>query len=173
MNIRPANIAEVDLVIGWRDERAAWLGRQGRDQWGSRGLARDGFSERVRASIQAGETWMLEKDWKPIATIAMDQWTDPGLWEASEADDALFLHRLISPLDSGGLDVAGPLVSHALLLAAQHHKRWLRLDAWSSNSKLHTFWVRQGFELVRTVPGPKSGTLFQRPVFDGLCGESR
>ena len=173
MNIRPADITEVALVVGWRDERAAWLGRQGRDQWGSGGLARDNFVERVKSSIQAGETWMLEKGQRPIATIAIDQWTDPGLWDTGQVDDALFLHRLISPIDSAGLDVAGPLVSHALLLAAQQHKRWLRLDAWTSNTKLHAFWVRQGFELVRTVPGPKSGTLFQRPVFDGLCGESR
>lgn len=173
MNVRPARPDELDLVVNWRDERAAWLGRQGRDQWGSGGLGRASFIARVKASISAGETWILEKSGQPAATIAIDQWSDPGLWSDAEMADALFLHRLISPLDSGGFDVAGPLVSHALLLAAQQHKRWLRLDAWTSNTKLHTFWVRQGFEKVRTVPGPKSGTLFQRPVFDGTCGDGR
>lgn len=171
MKIRNATASEVDLIAQWRAERAAWLARKGRDQWGNAGLRDNAFLERVTSSIKAGETWMLTKAGEPIGTIAIDQWSDPGLWSADEMSDALFLHRLISPLASSGHDVAGPLVSHALGLAAQQQKRFLRLDAWSTNTGLHQFWVRQGFEHLRTVPRVASGALFQRPVYGGGCLE--
>lgn len=171
MRIRNATASEVDLIAQWRAERAAWLSRKGRDQWGSAGLHDTAFLERVTSSIEDGDTWMLVKDGEPIATIAIDQWSDPGLWSSDELSDALFLHRLISPVSSGGQDVAGPLVSHALGLAAQQQKHWLRLDAWSTNTGLHQFWIRQGFEYLRTVPRVASGALFQRPVYGGGCLE--
>lgn len=172
MKIRNATTSEVDLIAQWRAERAAWLARKGRDQWGSAGLHDTAFLERVTSSIKAGETWMLTKAGEPVGTIAIDRWSDPGLWTADEMSNALFLHRLISPLSSSGHDVAGPLVSHALGLAAQQQIPWLRLDAWSSNTALHQFWVRQGFEYLRTVPGVSSGALFQRSVYGGGCLEA-
>lgn len=172
MKIRNATTSEVDLIAQWRAERAAWLARKGRDQWGSAGLHDTAFLERVTSSIEAGETWMLTKAGEPVGTIAIDRWSDPGLWTADEMSNALFLHRLISPLSSSGHDVAGPLVSHALGLAAQQQIPWLRLDAWSSNTALHQFWIRQGFEQLRTVPGVSSGALFQRVVYGGGCLES-
>ena len=172
MKIRNATIAEVPLIAEWRAERAAWLASKGRDQWGSAGLHDTAFLERVTSSIKAGETWMITKDSEPVGTIAIDQWSDPGLWSEDEMNDALFLHRLISPLSSSGHDIAGPLVNHALGLAAQQQKHWLRLDAWTTNGALHQFWVRQGFEYLRTVPDVSSGALFQRAVYGAGCLEA-
>ncbi|MEU9457155.1 hypothetical protein [Streptomyces sp. NPDC048277] len=172
MKIRRAAPAEVDLIAQWRAERAAWLARKGRDQWGSAGLRDQAFLDRVSSSIEAGETWMLTKDDEPIATIAIDQWSDPGLWSPSEMEDALFLHRLISPVSGAHHGTAGPLLSHALGLAAQQQKRYLRLDAWSTNTALHQFWIRHGFEHLRTVAGVPSGALFERPVYGGGCVEA-
>ena len=171
MKIRKATTSEVGLIAQWRAERAAWLSQRGRDQWGSAGLHDTAFLERVTSSIEDGETWMLVNDGEPIGTIAIDLWSDPGLWGPDELSDALFLHRLISPVSSGGQDVAGPLVSHALDLASQQQMHWLRLDAWSTNTGLHQFWVQQGFDYLRTVPRVASGALFQRPVYGDGCLE--
>lgn len=168
MKIRRALADEVDLIARWRAERAAWLARKGTDQWGSAGLRDQAFNDRVSASIEAGETWMLTKNDEPIATIAIDQWSDPGLWAPDEMTDALFLHRLISPV-TGAHGAAAPLVSHALGLAAQQQKRYLRLDAWTTNTALHQFWIRQGFEHLRTVASQPSGALFERAVYGGSC----
>lgn len=171
MKIRPGVAADVPLITEWRTERAVWLSHKGHDQWGSAGLANDSFADRVTSSVEAGETWMLEKAGEPIATIAIDQWSDADLWTDEELSDALFLHRLISPPSSPHRDVAGPLLSHALDLATEQQKPWLRLDAWTSNSGLHAFWVRQGFEYLRTVPDRPSGALFRRAVFGGPCNQ--
>lgn len=171
MKIRRAASVEVDLIAQWRAERAAWLARKGTDQWGSAGLRDQAFLDRVSASIEAGETWLLTKNDEPIATIAIDQWSDPGLWTSDEMTDALFLHRLIAPVTGAHHGTAGPLVSHALGLATQQQKRYLRLDAWSSNAALHQFWIRQGFTHLRTVAGKPSGALFERAVYGGGCVE--
>ncbi|MDQ4113735.1 MAG: hypothetical protein M3306_21950 [Actinomycetota bacterium] len=109
MKILNATTSEVALIAQWRAERAGWQSRKGRDQWGSAGLHDTAFLERVTSSIEDGDTWMLVKDGEPIATIAIDQWSDPGLWSSDELSDALFLHRLISPVSSGGQHVAAPL----------------------------------------------------------------
>lgn len=162
--IRPARPQDIDLIIGWRAERAQWLASLGQDQWGNAGLNADAFAARVAASIQAGETWISEKDGTPVGTIAVDNWTDPELWTPDEISTALFIHRLISPLSSAGLNVAGPLIDHAEGLAIQQSKAWLRLDAWTNNQFLHAFWIRQGFRHVRTYAQAASGALFERRV---------
>ncbi|MFD4525580.1 hypothetical protein ACFWP7_16970 [Streptomyces sp. NPDC058470] len=44
---------------------------------------------------------------------------------------------------------------------------WLRLDAWTANSRLHTYYVHLGFRDVRTVVAPEahgSGWVGQRPA---------
>lgn len=164
MKIRPAKPEDVATIVGWRMERSRWLAGQGSDQWGSAGLAADSFASRVRASVEEGETWIAEHGNEPVGTIAVDRWTDAGLWTDSEIADALFIHRLIAPLSSKGLDVGTALIDHAEDLAISAGRRWLRLDAWTSNRQLHNFWSSHGFRHVRTVPGTPSGALFQRPV---------
>lgn len=164
VQVRRAVPADAATIIEWRAERAAWLADRGLDQWGTAGLDPSAFAGRVAASIEAGETWILDRGHAPVATMAVDEHSDPSLWTDAETLDALFLHRVISPLASAGLHVAAPLLAHAHDLAAQRQRRWLRLDAWSTNTALHTFWEHRGFDHVRTVPAVASGALFQRRV---------
>jgi hypothetical protein len=39
---------------------------------------------------------------------------------------------------------------------------WLRLDAWTTNRRLHDYYRRRGFTHVRTVGSRVSGACFQR-----------
>ena len=57
--------------------------------------------------------------------------------------------------------------------AAAAGKRWLRLDAWASNTKLHDYYLGEQFKMVRLLQFPHrgSGALFQRPAGIELgCG---
>ena len=40
---------------------------------------------------------------------------------------------------------------------------WLRLDAWTTNPRLHAYHLDRGFRHVRTVESRVSGACFQRP----------
>jgi hypothetical protein len=50
-------------------------------------------------------------------------------------------------------------------LATAAGARWIRLDAWKDNRALHDYYLRSGFQHVRTVNFSHrgSGALFQRP----------
>lgn len=44
--------------------------------------------------------------------------------------------------------------------------RWVRVDVWTTNTKLHDYYRRQGFEYCRQcpIPGFPSAALFQKPA---------
>lgn len=48
--------------------------------------------------------------------------------------------------------------------AVEADKRWLRLDAWARNVKLHRYHESHGFKLVRLLQSEHrgSGALYQR-----------
>ncbi|MGH4014873.1 MAG: hypothetical protein ACRDSL_13335 [Pseudonocardiaceae bacterium] len=50
--------------------------------------------------------------------------------------------------------------------ATEAGKRWLRLDAWASNERLHKHYLDEGGELIRVLRFPHrgSGALSQRPA---------
>ncbi len=141
-----------------------WLAGLGSDQW-SIGLGEDGFAARVEASIDAGQTWVATGAHGVLTgTIAVDRWTNPGLWSAAELADAMIVHRMMTPLSAAGAGIGGALLRHADRLAVEAGYRWLRLDAWTTNRALHAFYERHGFRHIRTVTGhpSRSTALFER-----------
>ncbi|MEU1238593.1 GNAT family N-acetyltransferase, partial [Micromonospora aurantiaca] len=65
-----------------------------------------------------------------------------------------------------GHGVGAWMLNQAAQRAAHGGKKWLRLDAWKTNTRLHAYYRHHGFQQLRTVhvPGRGSGTLFQRPA---------
>jgi GNAT superfamily N-acetyltransferase len=56
------------------------------------------------------------------------------------------------------------LLDEAAREAARRGKRLLRLDAWTNNTRLHDYYRRQGFRVVRNAGDRGSGALFERAV---------
>ncbi|WP_340689206.1 hypothetical protein REH65_33380 (plasmid) [Saccharopolyspora sp. ID03-671] len=170
MKIRPARFDDVDEIVRLRREAAQWLASVGTDQWAGagRGIDTEEFARRVRQSISAGETWIAEGDQgEAFGTIAIDRYTNPGLWTEDELRDSLIIHRMIK--DRRAPDGVGDLLlDHADHVARSAGAKWLRLDAWTTNAALHRYYQSQGFEHVRTVEGhhTASAALFARPVLD-------
>lgn len=165
MYIRPGHDRDVDTILRWRRDAAAWLAAHGSDQWSDAGLSTNKFTDRVARSIAMGETWMaVNDDGTPVGTIALDQWSDPGLWSEEQLAESLVLHRMIIDRNSRGRGVGDALLDHAERTAAALGLAWLRLDAWSTNTELHGYYLRRGFDWVRTASGFASGALFQRRV---------
>ena len=170
MYIRPGHDRDVDTILRWRRDAAAWLAAHGSDQWSDAGLPAEKFADRVTRSIAMGETWMtVDDDGTPVGTIALDQWSDPGLWSEEQLAESLVLHRMIIDRNSTGRGVGEVLLNHAEQTAAALGLAWLRLDAWSTNTGLHEYYRRHGFEWVRTASGFASGALFQRRVGEHTC----
>jgi len=84
---------------------------------------------------------------------------------ADDRSGALYLSHLAVDRAFAGLGVGAWLLGEAAEEAARRGKRWLRLDAWRTNARLHAYYRRQGFRLVRISDGPGgSGALFERAV---------
>lgn len=71
---------------------------------------------------------------------------------------------MMVPLDYAGTGLGAELLDWAAGRAYDAGVLWLRLDAWTTNTSLHTYYEHLGFEHVRTVASRASGACFQRPA---------
>lgn len=173
MIIRPAQLSDVDVIMTWRREREAWLATRGEDQW-SIPLPRSA----VAATVSAGQTWLAWDGEDPAATITLTAYVDvdvDGLWKPDrdpealwypedDPADALYAAKMMLPLNRAGDGIGTELLDWAAGRAYDAGLTWLRLDAWTTNTRLHTYYRHQGFRHVRTIPTRVSGACFQRPT---------
>ncbi|WP_424858113.1 GNAT family N-acetyltransferase [Streptomyces sp. SAI-170] len=167
MRIIPAQPCDVDVLLAFRADAAAWLSQLGSDQW-----QRPYPVERLLASVEAGAVFMVKDGELTAATITLSPESEEGLWTAKElAEPSLFLAKLSVAHTHARQNLGGRLLDWAGDRAWRAGAEWLRLDAWTTNTALQTYYLRQGFEHVRTVlegtaisGGPRvSGWLAQRP----------
>lgn len=121
------------------------------------------------ASIRAGEVFLIKEavDTDAAATITLDQDADDRLWTPQEqADSARYVHKLTVDRKYAGTGLGARILDWAGDRAARSGAMWLRLDAWTTNTRLHAYYRSQNFEHVRTSPDPSvvSGWAAQRPA---------
>ena len=100
-----------------------------------------------------------------IGTVTVDDFADPRLWQpADEPGRAYYVHRLVLEDAARGSELRSAVLDWASEQAEAAGRKWLRLDAWSSNPGLHRYYLDHGFRHVRTVTGPDipSGVMFER-----------
>ncbi|MEV8206627.1 GNAT family N-acetyltransferase [Streptomyces sp. NPDC079189] len=150
----------------FREEAAAWLTRLGSDQW-----QRPYPADRLVATIEAGSVFMVMDGAATAATITLSPEAEEGLWTEPElAEPSSFVTKLTVARTYAGQSLGGRLLDWAGNRAYRDGTKWLRLDAWTTNEALQRYYLRQGFEHVRTVReggavngGPRvSGWLAQR-----------
>lgn len=170
MIIARAAMSDVDVIMAWRRERVTWLTGRGEDQW-SIPLPRSA----IAATVSAGQTWMVWDDHDPVATLTLTAYVDvDGLWKPDrdpealwypedDPADALYAAKMMAPLGRAGSGLGGEMLDWASGRAWDAGLTWLRLDAWTTNARLHAYYVGHGFRHVRTVESRVSGACFQRP----------
>ncbi|WP_206786650.1 GNAT family N-acetyltransferase [Amycolatopsis sp. MtRt-6] len=173
--LRAATEADIPALLAILDGASEWLGSQGTDQWaGSRWRA-----EELRPDLATGGLRVAEQ-LRPDLATGVSAAAEPALAEAGRSSPPLravpvatmTLGETASSLHLGhfavdrrfaGLGVGAWLIREAADEAARRGKRSLRLDAWTTNTRLHDYYRRQGFRLVR-ISGGTSGALFERAV---------
>lgn len=166
VSVRLARPEDAELVLRLRRESTEWLRSRGHDQWSSDDtLPWDKFEARVLAAIDAGTTFTAELDGEPVGTITVDTVVDPGLWTGEELHDCLVVHRMMVDRRHAGKGIGDALLTRADQQAAELGRSLLRLDAWTTNTRLHDYWRSKGFTLTRVVETDfPSAALFERPV---------
>lgn len=166
MIITCAQLDDLPMLLSFRDEAAAWLGELGTDQW-----RRPYPADRLRAAVEAGQTFVVRDGKVTAATVTLAPVPPEGLWTSEEeADPALYVSKLTVARTHAGQNLGGRLLDWGGDRAYRSRAAWVRLDAWTTNRALQRYYLRQGFEHVRTVlegsavsGGPRvSGWLAQR-----------
>lgn len=99
-----------------------------------------------------------------VGTMVLRDTHPADLWlPADDPGSALYLHHLAVDRAFAGRRVGSWLLDQAAVEAGRRGKRFVRLDAWTTNTRLHDYYRGQGFRLVR-VAGGTSGALFERAV---------
>lgn len=168
MRIVPAQPQDVSKLLAFREEAAAWLSQLGTDQW-----QRPYPADKLLKTVEAGTVFMVKDRDVTAGTITLTPEAEAGLWTDEElTEPSLFINKLTVARTHAGRNLGGRLLDWAGDRAYRAGAKWLRLDAWTDNTGLQAYYLRQGFEYIRTVVegeavngGPRvSGWLAQRPA---------
>lgn len=165
--IRRARPDELVTLVQLRRQAAAWLAAQGLDQWVEDWPSTEEMVVGVAQDLQHGHTWLAVDDSDQVhGTVTVKPTTYPGLWTSEEEATALFASRLIVDRAAAGQGIGALLLDFAGQLAQEQGREWLRLDAWTTNTRLHAYYRQQGFRHVRTVGDfyTPSAACFERPA---------
>lgn len=154
------------LVHRLRDQAESWLRDKGIDQYsvGPRAkLAHANIDEMFDRGEFVG--WFPDGPDEPPAAVVALTHPDPDFWTPDEISEPQgYISRFL-------VDQHGHGYGEALLEAVAEHQaragnKYLRLDCWKTNTRLHAYYLAHGFHHVRTVdvPGRMSGALFERPL---------
>ncbi|WP_447038529.1 GNAT family N-acetyltransferase [Streptomyces sp. DSM 118878] len=179
MKITSATPEDLQHLLDFRQEAAAWISRLGIDQW-----RRPYPADRLLKAIEQGTVFMLRDGARTAGTITLTPEAEEGLWTEEElAEPSLFVNKLTVSRDYAGENWGGRLLDWASSRGYRTGAKWIRLDAWTTNEPLQRYYLDQGFQHVRTVlqgnavnGGPRvSGWLAQRatsPAEHGLTDET-
>jgi ribosomal protein S18 acetylase RimI-like enzyme len=165
--LRRASEQDFEEVRSLLTEASQWLRYQGTSQWAAPWPDENGRNENIRRAIGAGRTWLLWDEDQPAATLTASP-NDHQIWpEQHRHERAVYVRRLTVSRRYSGVGLGGQLLDWAGLRASrQYRARWIRVDVWTDNIRLHRYYIGQGFARSGTSPieGYPSSALFQKPV---------
>ena len=172
MRIAVASVQDLDAVLGLIDEAAAWLRTKDTDQWFAPWPNEAARDAQVLRSLQRQATWIVWDDDIPAATVTMRPRHDPRIWArpavtADLGERAVYLDRLVVARSYAGWGLGAQLIDWAGLQAWDTYgAKWIRINVWSTNSALHDYFLKRGFQPCGHTPDPDfpEGALFEKPT---------
>src|SRR5690242_6252333 len=168
--LRRAGTQDHGAVSGLRAEAEDWLRTMSTDQWAEPWPNEDGLEQRIRDAIRAARTWIAWDGAVPVATITASP-NHHEIWpEENRRDPAVYVRRLVVSRDRRytGHGLGAQLLDWAGLRANREYgARWVRVDVWTTNTKLHKYYQNQGFEFCgfcEWIADYPSAALFQKPI---------
>jgi GNAT superfamily N-acetyltransferase len=170
----PGNLKEVHGLVR---EAAEWLRTsKDTDQWANPWPDRAGQRERILNDLLKGKTWIVWDGTTAAATITVDteeplDLNEQPVWPAHKRHEpALYVRRVIVSRRYAGLGLGAALLDWAAAVAKRDHDAQLiRVDVWTTNTDLHTYYEGQRFirsegRDPRELTNYPSQALFERAV---------
>ncbi len=147
------------LVHQLRDAAEEWLAEKGYDQYQGplQGRAHDDIDELFDQGRFYG--WITGGVVTAVVALADP---DPDFWTQQETNEPqTYLSRFL--VREHGRGHGEQLLRAVVMRSQESGEHWIRLDCWKSNTDLHRYYRRRGFEQLPTVDvaGRLSGAKFQ------------
>ncbi len=169
LTLRRATADHRETIIRLIDDAAVWLQTQGTDQWAQPWPTRHARDSRIVGDLHSRRTWIGWDNGTPAATITVDPHPNVAWPDELRMDPAVYVHRLVVSRPYARVGLGGQLLDWAAWKAWRDHQAlWVRLNAWTTNRKLHDYYRKQGFDLcgISADDDYPSGAMFQRPSED-------
>lgn len=166
--VRLATPADLPLILRMIDEAAEWLRTQDTDQWATPWPSRAERDARIVRGLLSGRTWIAEDYQIPVGTVSCTPEGDAELWTPAELrQSAAYMSRLIVSRKYAGSSAGAQLTDWAGARArTEYGAQSLRIDVWTTNTRLHSYYQSRGFRFLRVCRDPDypSGALFAKPM---------
>jgi GNAT superfamily N-acetyltransferase len=159
---------ERDVILELLDDAVRWLRGKNTDQWAKPWPDEEGRNKRIEQDLLEGKTWLLRDGTVVAGTITIDP-ADNEVWPAEKRrENAIYVRRVIVRRRYAGIGLGARLLDWAADVGARMHgARLIRIDVWTTNTELHTYYQKQGFTLSEfrapdDLPDYPSRALFER-----------
>ncbi len=140
LRIHQALPSEVACVADLLTAAAARLVEQGAPLWDLPTVA----EAAIQTDVGAGLYYMAQDASGPVGVFRF-QLEDPDFWPEIPPGSSAFVHKLAVHPSRQGRNLAHALLGHAVELASQQGRRYLRLDCMAGRPKLSAVYERFGF----------------------------
>jgi ribosomal protein S18 acetylase RimI-like enzyme len=172
VRITRATTEHFDAVLALIEEARTWLWTKGTDQWAAPWPDKETRDARIFRGIRAGKTWMVWHGEVPAGTVTIDSQPDLAVWSRPTchcdlSEQAVYVHRLITAREYAGRGLGADLIGWVARRGRREYgAKWIRIDVWTSNTALHAYYFKLGFERCGLCANPyyPSGALFQKRV---------
>ncbi len=140
IQIRQAEIQDLEGISGVLIEAAEWLRGRGIPLW----RAEDFAPERLSSDVVGGVFFVAESGGQMVGAMKF-QLEDELFWPDFPVGEAAFVHRLAVRRAFAGGGVSGTMLRWAADRARSQGRRFLRLDCDASRARLRTVYEQFGF----------------------------
>jgi ribosomal protein S18 acetylase RimI-like enzyme len=166
--IRLATPDDIPKIIGLIDQAAEWLTTKGTDQWAKPWPSLQERDRRVRRGVVDGFTWLVEDHDALVGTASCRPDSHSELWgDAETQEPAGYMARLVINRQYAGRNIGGHLTDWIGARAqAEFYAKSVRIDVWTTNVSLHSYYKRCGFTFLRFCRDAMypSAALFIKPT---------
>jgi GNAT superfamily N-acetyltransferase len=140
----PCQREDIPRLTEMFDEAAAFQERISEQRW-------MGFEiERLESEIEQQQIWKLV-DGDQIACVFVWVTSDEQIWENSENDRAIYLHRIAVTERYRGKGCMQAILEWSKALCIERGWDCIRVDTWARNEMLVGYYIQCGFRYIREI----------------------
>lgn len=165
--LRRASEHDLAVIVGLIEDAAGWLRTKNTDQWARPWPNSAGRDSRILSDLHRERTWVGWDGATPAATITTDTDENPAWPKRLRDDPAIHIYRLVVGRQYAGAGLGAELLDWAGRTGRRDHEAaWIRVNAWTTNHRLHAYFTRQGFAFCgfHLDDGHPSAAMFQKPT---------